>query len=614
MADEDFLELDNSVLDTSVDQELQKAAQMVTSGQIDAGEETARRILQSHPQNAQAHYVVGLGFYMRKKYEDAVKAFTQAAKLAPGNPMIFSNLGESLRRMREPERALKAFQKSLQLLPNFNMGLMGVANCFSDLKDSQKALSAFQRLLAAYPDFAPAYHYLGAHLAKQEQHKRALPMLRKAVALRENYTDALMTLASTLESLDQVDEAVDILEDLLKDQPDNLAILLNLGNIRKTQGKMDEAEKHFNHVLELDPENLAVQYSISHGLTGEEVGDVEALEKRFDDPKMHKDARRALHFTVGKYYDDLGNYDKAFEHYKAGNDQDDRIEPYNSAGFSQMVDRMIKTFDEQAVKQRFGMGAETESPIFIVGMPRSGTTLTEQIISSHPDVYGAGELRNVGEIVKSIQMRLKDKAAYPESLRMLDPITACNLGERYLKETQELAESKKFARITDKMPGNSTNIGLISLILPRARIIHCKRNPMDSCFSNFSHNFAAVISYSRKLEDLGNHYRDYHRLMEHWKQVLPISIMEVRYEDMVEDNEAMSRKLLEFCGLEWDERVLEFQKSERRVKTASTVQIRQPIYHSSVNRWRRYEKHLQPLYDTLGDLAPVLTDGVEVYP
>ena len=170
-----------------------------------------------------------------------------------------------------------------------------------------------------------------------------------------------------------------------------------------------------------------------------------------------------------------------------------------------------------------------------------------------------------------------------------------------------------YDRITDKMPGNHTNLGLLSLILPRARVIHCMRNPMDSCFSNFSHNFASVISYSRKLEHLGAHYRDYRRIMDHWGKVLPLPIMEVRYEEMVADNEAMSRKLIEFCGLEWDDACLEFQKTERRVKTASTVQIRQPIYHSSVARWKKYEKELQPLYDALGDRAPREVDGKEVY-
>ena len=597
-----------------IDQSLQQATQLISSGEHDKGEAIAQAIVKSQPNNAQAHYVVGLAAYMRKLYPEAIKAFTKASKLAPGNPMIFSNLGESLRRSKEPEKALAAFQQTIKLAPDFNMGIMGVANCLSDLKQNDKALQAFQRLLAANPDFAPAYHYLGAHLAKQEQHKQALPMLRKAVALRENYTDAQMTLASTLESLDQVDEAVSIFKNLLQQQPDNLALLLNLGNITKTQGKMEEANGYFDRVLALDPDNLAVQYSLSHAKDGKEAINIEELEQRFEDPKLEKEPRRTLHFTVGKYYDDIADYPKAYDHFKQGNDMDDRIEPYNANSFSKGVDRIIDTFDEEFFKRRYGMGAESESPIFIVGMPRSGTSLTEQILSSHPQVYGAGELKNIGEIIRMFQQRLQGKAGFPEMFKGLDPITACNLGERYLRETRELSDRGDFARITDKMPGNTTNLGVIALLLPRARIVHCKRNPMDSCFSNYSHNFASVISYSRQLKDLGSHYSDYHRVMEHWKKVLPIPILDVRYEDMVADNEGMSRKLIEFCGLEWDDACLNFNKTERRVKTASTMQIRQPIYNTSVARWRKYEEQLQPLYEALGELAPQRQeDGSDLY-
>lgn len=598
--------MDTTAIDTpnNIDEQLQQAAQQVASGQIPAGEALAKKVLETNPKNAQAHYVMGLAHYMRKQYKVAAQAFKVAAVNAPGNPMIFSNLGESLRRSKQTEEALKAFNKSLQLLPNFNMGLMGMANCFSDLKQNDKAMKTFQRLLAGNADFAPAYHYLGAHLARNEQHAQALPMLRKAVALRENYFDAQMTLAGTLESLDKVKEALEVFEAVLEHQPKNIPALMNLGNIKKTQGKMDEANIYFNRVLEVDPKNLAVQYSLSHAVNGKEASNIEDLEKRFDDPRLPKEAKRALHFTVGKYYDDQKSPEKAFQHFKRGNDMDDRIPPYQPDQFSKGVDRLMNVYTEDFFKQRKGVGCESEVPIIIVGMPRSGTSLTEQILSSHPKVFGAGELKNLGDIMRTVQTRFKAKAPYPNCSRMVDPIMACNLGERYVKELYEFAESKDFDRITDKMPGNSTNLGLLSLILPRAKIVHCKRNPMDSCFSNYSHNFASVISYSRKLEDLGRHYSDYHRLMEHWKKVLPLDILEVRYEEMVADNETMSKKLLEFCGLEWDPACLEFQKTERRVKTASTVQIRQPIYNSSVARWCRYEEQLKPLYDSLGDLAP----------
>lgn len=595
----------------NLDEKLQEAAQQVAAGQFAEGEALAKKVLEADKKNAQAHYVLGLGHYMRRQYKVAAQAFKVAAVNAPQNPMIFSNLGESLRRSKQTEESLKAFNKSLQLLPNFNMALMGMANCFSDLKQNDKAMKAFQRLIAGNPDFAPAYHYLGAHLARNEQHKQALPMLRKAVALRENYFDAQMTLAGTLENLDKVDEALEVFEAILEHQPKNIPAMMNLGNIKKTQGKMDEANTFFDRVLEIDPENLAVQYSLSHAVNGKEASNIENLEKRFDDPRLPKEAKRALHFTIGKYYDDMKEPEKAFAHFKQGNDMDDRIPPYQPQQFRAGVDRLMEVYTEDFFKQRKGMGAESEVPVVIVGMPRSGTSLTEQILSSHPRVFGAGELKNLGDIMRTIQIRFKGKAQYPQCVRALDPIMACNLGERYLAEIHDFADRGDFDRITDKMPGNHTNLGLLASILPKARVVHCMRNPMDSCFSNFSHNFASVISFSRKLEDLGHHYRDYRRIMEHWKKVLPLEIMELRYEDMIADSEGMSKKLIEFVGLEWDPACLEFQKTERRVKTASTVQIRQPIYSSSVARWRNYEELLKPLYETLGDMAP---DKKDIYP
>ncbi len=598
---------------TDIEKKLQEATQLISGGKHDVGEKIALDILSTNPKVAQAHYVLGLASYMRKDYPKASEAFKDALKLAPKNPMILSNLGESLRRSQKPEEALKLYQQTLKVAPKFNMGIMGIANCYSDLKQNDKAMKAYQQLLSGNPNFAPAYHYLGVHLSKQDDFKRALPMLRKAVGLRENYTDALMTLAGTLESLDQVDEAVEIFEKLLEKQPNNLAILLNMGNIYKTQGKMKKANRCFDRVLEIDPDNLSVQYSLSHSQSGQDATNIDALEKSLNDPNIEKDARRTLHFTVGKYYDDKGEYSKAFEHFKQGNDMDDRIAPYDSDGFSQGIDQIIATFNKDFFKRYYGMGAESESPIFIVGMPRSGTSLTEQILASHPDVYGAGELKNIGELIRVFQKRLPGNIRFPACFNNLDPITACNLGERYLSETRELSNRGEYTRITDKMPGNTTNLGAIALLLPRARIIHCKRNPMDSCFSNYTHNFASVISYSRQLEDLGKHYRDYHRLMEHWKKVLPLQMMEVRYEDMIDDNEGMSRKLLEFCGLEWDDACLNFDKTERRVKTASTVQVRQPIYKTSVAKWRQYEEQLKPLYNALGEIAPRNENGKDIY-
>jgi tetratricopeptide (TPR) repeat protein len=593
---------------------LEKAAQLISTGKYDEGEAIALATLKKNPQHPHAHYIVGLAAYMRNQYPRAVKAFERAAKLAPKNPLVFCNLGESLRRNEEPEKAFGAFKHGLSLQPNLPMAQLGIANCLSDLERYDQAGQAFHKLLNAFPMFAPGYHYMGSHLARQDKHKQALPILRKAVAMKDNYTEAQMTLAATLENLDKTDESITLFETILADNPENIAILLNLANIKKTQGKNEEAEKYFARVKELDPDNVALQYSVSHSRDGKEVDDIEVMEKRLEDSSLNKNEQRALHFTIGKYYDDQGASPQAFAHFKSGNDMDDRIAPYDPDSVSKGMDRMMAVFSEKFFKARYGMGAEGETPVFIVGMPRSGTSLIEQTLASHPQIFGAGELKNIGEIQRNLQLRIKNKVPYPESIQGLDPITACNMGERYLKEISDLAGANGgFTRITDKMPGNIANLGLIAMILPKARIIHSMRNPMDSCFSCFSRNFGSVISYTRQLEDLGRYYRDYRRLMEHWKKVLPLEILDVRYEETVADHDGMARKLIEFCGLEWDDACLKFYETERRVKTASTVQVRKPIYNSSVSKWHDYEAELQPLFDALGKYAPTVANDIETY-
>lgn len=597
----------------SIEKQLEAAAAQVAAGQYAEAESGANSILEQQPKNPYAHYVLGLVAYMRKQYPVAIAAFTQATQYGPKNSLAFGNLGESLRRSGEPEKALVAFKKALELQPNFLIAQLGIANCLADLEKYPQAQAMYQKIINADPKFAPAYHYLGTYFIKLEKYHQALPMLKKAIALREKYPDALLSMANLQEKMGNDQESAAIYQKLLDDEPDNVAALVGLGNLKKVSGQIEEANEHFEHALRLAPDNVAAQYSLSHSKKALDVDEIDELRKQLDDPNLQKDARRSLHFTLGKYYDDLGDCQQAFDNYKAGNDMDDRIDPYNADAFSKGIDRMIEFFNEDFFKKHEGWGSESDAPVFIVGMPRSGTTLTEQTLASHSKVFGAGELKNMGQIARMIQEAFKDKKPFPACLSMLDPISACNFGERYVNEVYKLAENNSYARITDKMPGNSLNLGLVALLMPRAKIIHTMRDPMDSCFSCYSHNFASVISYSRKLEDLARHYRDYRRLMDHWHKVLPIEIFDLRYEDMVADHEGMARKLIEYCGLEWEDACLAFDKTERKVKTASLLQVRKPIYGSSVSKWRRYETQLQPLYDALGDRAPRLVDGIDVY-
>jgi hypothetical protein len=282
------------------------------------------------------------------------------------------------------------------------------------------------------------------------------------------------------------------------------------------------------------------------------------------------------------------------------------------------VDQLIRTFDAVYFRRVRGFGISSELPLFIVGMPRSGTTLVEQIVASHPQVFGAGELRDVERIALSLAAHLGNDVGYPSCLAKAPAEAVRAMAERHLHRLTALAGGS--VRIVDKMPTNYLHLGLIATLFPQARIIHCRRGPLDTCVSCYFSYFRG-LPFAWDLEELGRYHRSYDSLMAHWKAVLPLPVLDVSYEELVDNQEAISRRLMEFCGLDWDERCLAFHETPRPVHTASTMQVRQPIYKSSVGRWRRYEAHLQPLVRALsgppegmGDHAGPETGGGGVPP
>jgi hypothetical protein len=302
-----------------------------------------------------------------------------------------------------------------------------------------------------------------------------------------------------------------------------------------------------------------------------------------------------LHFALGKAYDDLGDAEAAFTHLNAGNTLKRRTNGYDESKALALFERIGRTFDPAFLADA-RVGIADAAPIFVIGMPRSGTTLVEQIISSHPDVGAAGEISVMNDIARAL-------GRFPEIVRTLGGDDLSRVGEEYVRRLHAYAPDA--ARVTDKTPSNMFFVGFIHLVLPNAKIVHVRRDPVDTCLSCYSQLFTREQGYAFDLGELGRYYRAYHHLMQHWRDVLPKErMLDVRYEDVVADTEGEARRLLAYCGLEWDERVLLFHQNQRAVGTASASQVRQPIYKTSVARWRRYETHLRPLLDALGDLAP----------
>ena len=583
----------------SNDQAVIMVMQHINAGQIGQAEKLCGELLAKTPMSAPVLHAAGLVHYMKRDFQAAIEHIEKAVQIDDRNPQYYSNLGEAHRRAGTPEEALKAFERALVLKPEFLKAHLGAGNTLRDLKRFEEATAKFRLALAINPNFAEAYHYLGVAFIEQEQVGDALPLLRKAVALRPGYMDAHVTLANALEMSGLSEEALATYRQILERDPNNIGVHNNIGNILKNLGRIDEAVSHYNQALELDPDHAPAYYNLSRSQVGSKDEEVVRMESLLEDPRLGDERRVNLHFALGKIYDDMGLYEKAFHHFKNGNDLDTRGEEFHPDHHSMMVDRLLAVFNKDFLSNRKGLGSESELPVFIVGMPRSGTTLVEQILSSHPKVFGAGELDYIGRVIASLQKSLSGVAGYPELAFDLDAVSACKYGDEYVGMLQQM--SGDALRVTDKMPGNFLHLGMISLLLPKARVIVLRREPLDTCLSCFFQHFTAIMPYTRELTGLGRYYRDFDRIVTHWKNVLPSNVMEVQYEEVIADHEGMSRKIVEFTGLEWDEACLEFYKTDRPVKTASSWQVRQPIYSSSVARWRNYEPFLGPLREGMGE-------------
>ena len=322
-----------------------------------------------------------------------------------------------------------------------------------------------------------------------------------------------------------------------------------------------------------------------------------AMQRAMADPQLDDTARSHMHFALGQYFDAQRVPEQAFAHFDAGNRLHARRHPFDRRVFDARIERIVSRCTRDFFDGRHDMGDSSQRPLLIVGMPRSGTSLVEQIIASHPQAHGAGELNDIGRMARELPVVVGREKRYPECLNHLEPDAAAMLAQRYLGGLD--ARAPDATRVTDKMPFNMLWLGLIALILPNARVIYCRRNPMDNALSCYFQLFSRGLRFAYDLGDVGHVYRQHERLMAHWQTHLPLSMLTVDYEALVSDPESQSRRLIEFTGLDWDDRCLNFHRHARDVRTASVWQVRQPVYQSSLARWKAYEPWLAPLRESL---------------
>ncbi len=597
------------------------------------------------PDVAIGHEQRGIVLAAQGKLDAALEAFREALRLDPLNiqiqssiEQIFTAIEESSAQSTTPSSPITpplsddSAEQSQELMAR-------VVGLLKD-KDFDQAETLLNGILVEQPDNIDALT-LSATMARQRRDLTQTELLlRKVLALQPTSPMANSNLAALLSEEDQFEEANSLYIKAIDLDPENSQWACNLGQCYLKQGNEEQALQTFQKVLKLDPTNIVALINcgdINKTLGNQDVA-IEAYRQgiahhpsvgefywslseiktlKFNDEDINEMERQlegelpeesaiSFCFALGKAYEAQKNFDKAFRYLKRGNDNKRELVRYDPQETEDLANRIVETFTREFFDVRKGWGYQDRSPIFILGLPRSGSTLVEQILVSHTQVEGTRELANIPQTAQKIGHSKDNTLKYPAKLEALDADVFRQFGQAYISETTHLRSG--LPHFTDKMPNNFFHIGLIHLILPNATIIDARRHPLDTCFSTWKQMFAKGQTFSYSLSDIGHYYRQYMRIMTHWDDVLPGKVLHVQYEDVVTDAETQARRMLAHCDLDWEEAVLRFYETERAVRTASSEQVRQPIYTGAKDFWKNYEPHLGELIEALG---PVLDDMPE---
>ena len=598
-------------------------------GLLAEAEEAARRAVA-----LDANLVAGwnnLGIILQEagKLEPSLECLGRVVALTPDSPEAHNNLANTFRRLDRLDHAATHYGRALALNPDYAEAHSNVAFLLSAQGRYDEAAAAARRAIELNPRLVDAYLNLADVEASRHRHGAALQALDALQSFAPRHPAALVARAQTLKQLERSDEALVCAQQAVAAVPGNAQAHSALAQVLQALGRHDEALAAFDQAATL-PGTVAEEALVGRATLFMETGRKEEAMAAFDralaafpgsikalggraDAKTFKpgdpdiDAMEAVlaeggkrsladrlgaQFALGKAYLDVGDAPSAFRHLDIANRQKRSTFAYDSADTQRWMRRIAGAFTPELLGRFDGAGTASELPVFIVGMPRSGTTLVEQILASHPRVHGAGEL-------STLRLAVESAGAFPDFLESVSQDGLARLGQAYLERVTPLAQGK--SRLVDKMPGNFLYAGLIPLILPGARIIHCRRDPVDTCLSCYTKQFAGEQPFAYEQTELGEFYLAYAELMAHWREVLPPArFIEVDYEAVVDDLEREARRLVEFLGLPWDDACLRFHESRRVVRTASVNQVRQPVYATSKGRWRRYADHLGPLLAALG--------------
>lgn len=593
-------------------------------------------VLQFNPEHAQTHHNLANSLHEQELYEEAISHFHKAIKLDPDFVEAHIHCGISYRMQKNYDAAIESLHHALNIDKSNARAFHVLGMIYAEIEDYPRALECLENASGLAPKHAEYRVSFATVLEKASLDYEAGIQYHKACEADPNYLNAFKLYANLLHEHHRNDEALEAAQRAFQIAPDDLDIIDQLGNIYQGMGNSEVAIEKFNSALLKEPNRLSSLIGMEH--TYQEIGKLDqaiklcdqiilnnpnvptgyvlksrirkskpedgltnALLKFTTNQELDTKTKISLNFALGKIFDDQSYYEQAFKFYSEGNRLRDEELNYSKELDEARFSELIETFSEEFIKKHQHLGVKSNLPIVIVGMPRSATTLTEQIISSHPKVQAAGEVIFWGRAKTAMPLRLNTSTPYPQCINEITVEHAQDITALYEATLKKIAgpTASAVSHITDKMPHNFLNLGLIALLFPNVNIIHTKRDPIDTCLSIFFQSFNDSHSYAFNLENLGFHYRQYERIMQHWHAVFPGRILDIHYADTISDPEYWSRKLISHMGLEWDDACLAPHKLERSVKTASHWQVRQPIYKTSVERWRKYEEFLSPLIQAL---------------
>jgi tetratricopeptide (TPR) repeat protein len=581
-----------------VNKTLQQAITLHQKGNLTAAAKLYQQILVIDNKQSDAHNLLGAVYVATKNYKSAEKHLLKATKYAKNYAPAHYNLGKAYLDQHKYHLALAVFSKAVKLQPDYADAIFLLANTWVQLGAVAKAKPLYRLVIKLAPDNFEAHNNLGSALQELGCTELAIPHHKRAITLKFDFELAYRNLGYALVKLERHEEALEVYQTCLK-YCTSARLYKFLGTTFQQLGRMNDARQAYLKAIDVDPSmgsayRHVVDITKLDNTDGIDVMDI--VKAGFAVPNMDENSIMHLSFAKAKVNDGLKDYPAAFAAYKQGNDIKRKENKYSKSDTIDLFSQIKSTYNKNFLSSTPNSGLLEDKPIFILGMPRSGTTLVEQIISSHSSVTGAGELSYMADQAKQFKGGM---LAFHKRFSSMGEAKWQEVAQAYLIGLNGYDEGK--VHITDKMPHNFLNVGMISKLLPNAKIIHCKRNPVANCLSIYKAYFSGKNShsYAYHLQGLAHYHNLYEDLMAHWREVLPGRFYEVSYEQLISNQEQESRKLIEYCGLDWQEACLDFYKTDRKVKTASAFQVRQPMHNQSIDLWKRYGEALQPLLDDL---------------